>query len=62
MSITLRRETVEKLQAALEAMADTAHEIRGAGILQLRFIYKDALRGLEDAASAAAKALKEDLR
>lgn len=61
-SITLKRETVEQLQAAFAAMATTAREIRGAGFLQLRLIYKDALRGLEDAAVAAAKALKEELR
>lgn len=61
-TITLKRETVAQLQAAFAAMAEASHEIRSVGLLQLRFVYKDALRGLEDAAGAAAKALKEELR
>jgi len=61
-SITLKKETAEKLQAAFAAMASTAREIRSVGLLQLRFVYKDALRGLEDAANAAAQALKEEMR
>ena len=57
----MKRQTEEKIEKALRALAEGLHEIGDMGLIELRFKFKGVLADVEKQVREASDALRRDL-